>query len=88
MGCEYNLDGYIIVFASNINDENEFYSKMSPEFKSRINLICEFTPLDDEDKLKYINYQIQESKENINTNSIKYKKFQKKLILITRILMI
>ena len=55
MGCEYNLDGYIIVFASNINDENEFYSKMSPEFKSRINLICEFTPLDDEDKLKYIN---------------------------------
>lgn len=65
MGREYNLDGYIIVFTSNINDENEFNSKMSPEFKSRINLICEFTPLDDEDKLKYINYQIQEFKETL-----------------------
>ncbi len=74
MGREYDLDGYIIVFTSNIKDEKEFNSKMSPEFKSRINLICEFTPLDDNDKLKYINYQIQEFKENINTNSIKHKK--------------
>lgn len=74
MGREYDLDGYIIVFTSNIKDEKEFNSKMSPEFKSRINLICEFTPLDDNDKLKYINYQIQEFKKNINTNSIKHKK--------------
>lgn len=79
MGREYNLDGYIIVFTSNINDENEFNSKMSPEFKSRINLICEFTPLDDEDKLKYINYQIQEFKENIDTNSIKHKKIPEEI---------
>ena len=74
MGREYDLNGYIIVFTSNINDEQEFNSKMSPEFKSRINLICEFTPLDDNEKLRYINYQIQDFKEKINTNAIKHKK--------------
>lgn len=73
MGREYDLDGYIIVFTSNIKDEKEFDSKISPEFKSRINLICEFTPLDDNDKLEYINYQVKEFRESIDINSMKHK---------------
>lgn len=79
MGREYDLNGYIIVFTSNIKDENEFNNKMSPEFKSRINLICEFTSLSDVDKLKYINYQIQEFKENLNTNTIKHKEIPEEI---------
>lgn len=79
MGREYDLNGYIILFTSNIKDENDFNSKMSPEFKSRINLICEFTPLSDKDKLKYIKHQIDEFKENISANSITHKKILNKI---------
>ena len=74
MGREYDLNGYIIVFTSNIKNENEFNSKMSPEFKSRINLICEFNPLNDDEKLEFIKHQIQEFKKDIKSNSISHKK--------------
>ncbi len=58
MSREYNLNGYIIIFTSNLQNEDEFKSKMSPEFESRVNLICEFTPLTIEEKKEYINFQI------------------------------
>lgn len=79
MGKEYDLNGYIIIFTSNIQNEIDFNSKMSPEFKSRINLICEFKPLSDEEKLEYINYQIIELKKDMDKNSIKHKKIPEDL---------
>ena len=74
MSREYDLNGYIIIFTSNIKNVSDFDSKMSPEFKSRINLICEFKQLTDKEKIDYINYQIKELKKDIEINSIKHKK--------------
>lgn len=58
MSREYDLNGYIIIFTSNIKNENEFKNKMSPEFESRVNLICEFDPLTKKEKEKYVKFQI------------------------------
>lgn len=74
MGREYDLNGYIILFTSNIKNECEFDNKMSPEFKSRINLICEFKPLSDMEKMDFIKYQIEEFKKGIELSSINHKK--------------
>lgn len=64
---EYNLDGYIIVFTSNIT-ENEYYTLISQEFQSRIDLVCEFTALQRDEKLKYVDYQIQTFLEKLKVN--------------------
>lgn len=42
MGKEHNLDGYIIVFTSNIKNESDLNIKISPELRNRLDLICEF----------------------------------------------
>lgn len=58
MSREYDINGYIIVFTSNIQNENEFKNRVSPEFESRINLICEFMPLTLAEKKEYVIFQI------------------------------
>lgn len=58
MSREYDLNGYIIVFTSNIKNEDEFKNRVSPELESRINLICEFLPLTTAEKEKYVDFQI------------------------------
>ncbi|MCI9586174.1 MAG: ATP-dependent Clp protease ATP-binding subunit, partial [Bacilli bacterium] len=70
---EYDLNGYVIIFTSNIKDENEFKNKMSPEFESRINLICEFIPLTEEEKTKYVNFQINHCIEKMEKEGIDIK---------------
>ncbi len=73
MSREYDLNGYIIVFTSNIKNENQFDEKMSPEFKSRISLICEFIPLNNEEKENYINHLINEFKNDLHKENISHK---------------
>lgn len=53
-GEEKNLNGYIIVFTSNIKPE-EYESHFSPELRSRFNYVETFKLLSTEDKLEYIN---------------------------------
>lgn len=55
---EYNLDGYIIIFTSNIPTADEFYKVLLPELQSRFDLVCEFKPLTDEDKKIYVEFQL------------------------------
>lgn len=55
---EYNLDGYIIIFTSNIPTADDFYKVIPPEFQSRIDLVCEFKPLTDEEKKLYVDFQL------------------------------
>ena len=49
MSREYDLDGYVIVFTSNIN-RNQFLELIPPELQSRFDLISEFHVLSREDK--------------------------------------
>lgn len=79
MSREYDLNGYIILFTSNIKNDIEFDKKMSPEFKSRLNIICEFIPLNIKEKEQYINHLIYEFKNNLEENKIKHKPIPEKL---------
>jgi hypothetical protein len=58
MSEEYDLDGYIIVFTSNLNFA-EYSQIIPPELKSRFDLISDFYPLTMEEKLDYVNYEIK-----------------------------
>ena len=73
MSREYDLNGYIIVFTSNLKNKVEFKSKLSPEFESRVNLICEFTPLTMEEKKEYINFQVNSCIEKMKKEEINVK---------------
>lgn len=73
MSREYNLDGYIIIFTSNLRNKSDFENKMSPEFQSRLNLICEFDVLDTKEKEAYINYQIEECIKKMKEKNIDVK---------------
>ncbi len=56
---EYDVDGYIMVFTSNIS-KDDFKKKLSPELRSRFDYIGMFNLLTTEDKRKYVHYRINQ----------------------------
>ncbi len=58
LGREFNLNKYIIVFTSNIKEE-EISKKISPELKSRFNLMYKFSLISNQDKSNYVNYRTE-----------------------------
>ena len=56
---EYDVNGYIIVFTSNITKEN-FKSKISPEVRSRFDYKGVFNLLTDEDKKKFVHFRVNQ----------------------------
>lgn len=68
---EHNLDGYIIIFTSNL-DKNQFYKGIPAEFQSRLDLVFEFCPLSDSEKKEFVNYfvdnfieKVEKAEENL-----------------------
>ena len=57
LGKDIDINGYIIVFTSNISKE-DFKTKISPELRSRFDYKCRFSLLYDDDKFKYTNFRI------------------------------
>lgn len=62
---EIDLNGFIIVFTSNIPKE-DFQSKISPELRSRFDYKCQFTVLYDEDKKKYAEFRVNDIISKVN----------------------
>ncbi len=58
LGREFNLNKYIIIFTSNIK-EDQISKKISPELKSRFNLMYKFSLISNQDKSNYVNYRIE-----------------------------
>lgn len=56
---EYDVNGYIIVFTSNITKEN-FKNKISPELRSRFDYKGIFNLLTDEDKIKFVHFRVNQ----------------------------
>ena len=56
---EYDVNGYIIVFTSNISKE-DFKKKISPELRSRFDYKGMFNLLTDEDKLKLVHFRVNQ----------------------------
>lgn len=62
---EIDLDGFIIVFTSNISKE-DFSNKISPELRSRFDYKCQFTLLYNEDKKKYVEFRVNSIVRKVN----------------------
>lgn len=65
LGREFNLNKYIIIFTSNIKEE-QISKKISPELKSRFNLMYKFSLISNKDKSNYVNYRIDSLIEKFN----------------------
>ena len=80
---EYSLEGYILIFTSNILTEKEFKQRIPPELQSRIDFICQFEELKPYELDEYINYQINrfcKYLQSINPRYVLYDEFKKNLI--------
>ena len=66
MGDEIDINGFIIIFTSNISKE-DFQKRISPELRSRFDYKCMFTLLGDEDKIKYIEFRVRTISKKVNT---------------------
>lgn len=60
---EYDVNGYIIVFTSNIS-KDDFKKKISPELRSRFDYKGMFNLLTDEDKLKFVHFRVNQIVDN------------------------
>lgn len=56
---EYEVNGYIIVFTSNIN-KDDFKKKISPELRSRFDYKGMFNLLTDDDKIKFVHFRVNQ----------------------------
>lgn len=56
---EYDVNGYIIVFTSNISKE-DFKKRISPELRSRFDYKGMFNLLTDEDKQKFVHFRVNQ----------------------------
>ena len=43
MTREYDLDGYVIIFTSNLPNETEYKKVIPPELQTRFDLVCELS---------------------------------------------
>ena len=59
---EYDLDGYVIVFTSNILSEDEFNQKIPAELRTRFDLICEFSRPSKDNIKEYIELLMEKIK--------------------------
>ena len=64
---EIDLNGYIIIFTSNISKEG-FSQRISPELRSRFDYKGYFTLLYPEDKRKFVQFRVQNIVEKFNKN--------------------
>lgn len=65
MGNEMDINGFIIIFTSNISKE-DFQKRISPELRSRFDYKCMFTLLGNEDKRKYIEFRTRTIAKKVN----------------------
>lgn len=65
LGDEIDLNGFIIVFTSNISKE-DFPKRISPELRSRFDYKCMFTLLSNQDKQKYIEFRVKSLIKKVN----------------------
>ena len=63
MAREYDMDGFIIVFTSNIQTENDYKKTIPPELQTRFDLVCEFEQPTSADKRKFLELLLEKAKQ-------------------------
>lgn len=61
MAREYDMDGYVIVFTSNISTEAEYKKIIPPELQTRFDLVCEFEEPQLEEKAKFLDLLLEKA---------------------------
>lgn len=56
---EYDLNGYVVIFTSNIQTEADYKKIIPPELQTRFDLVCEFNEPSVKDKEEYLQYLLQ-----------------------------
>jgi len=59
MAREYDLDGYIIIFTSNISNKADYENTIPPELQTRFDLVCEFEIPTIVEKIKFVDLLIE-----------------------------
>lgn len=62
MAREYDMDGFIIVFTSNIQTENDYKKTIPPELQTRFDLVCEFETPTIKDKEAFLQLLLEKAK--------------------------
>lgn len=63
MSREYDMDGYIIIFTSNISSESEYKKTIPQELQTRFDLVCEFEQPTSFEKREFLELLFEKSKE-------------------------
>lgn len=61
MAREYDMDGFIVVFTSNIHTEDEYKKTIPPELQTRFDLVCEFEQPTTDDKRKFLHLLLEKA---------------------------
>lgn len=61
MAREYDLDGYIIVFTSNLQNEVEYKKVIPPELQTRFDLVCEFEEPTYSEKIQFLDLLLEQA---------------------------
>ena len=63
MAREYDMDGYVIIFTSNIPNESEYKKNIPPELQTRFDLVCEFEEPTTAEKYLFLNLLLEKAYE-------------------------
>lgn len=63
MAREYDMDGYVIIFTSNLLDEAEYKKAIPPELQTRFDLVCEFEEPSIAEKAAFLDLLLEMAKE-------------------------
>ncbi|MFZ5944449.1 MAG: AAA family ATPase [Bacillota bacterium] len=61
MAREYELDGYVIVFTSNLQNEAEYKKIIPPELQTRFDLVCEFEEPTYSEKTQFLELLLEQA---------------------------
>ena len=71
MAREYDLNGYIVIFTSNIQNESEYKKTIPPELQTRFDLVCEFQSPTIQNKNEFIDLLIERTNRKLSERNEK-----------------
>lgn len=63
MAREYDMDGYVIIFTSNLQGETDYKKAIPPELQTRFDLVCEFESPTTLEKTKFLDLLLEMAKD-------------------------
>lgn len=59
---EYDMDGYVIIFTSNLLSEAEYKKEIPPELQTRFDLVCEFEKPEMSEKIAFLELLLEKAR--------------------------